>query len=94
MPQLDKLTFASQYIWLTVFFVGLYSIVLRFFAIPAFRALKTKVIVSLIRFNYFGHVAYTRSFTYDNMLKHQFAVYSGAFLIFNNFLIIGKLKTI
>lgn len=31
MPQLDKVTFLSQYVWLCVFYIGLYVVLLKYF---------------------------------------------------------------
>jgi len=45
MPQLDKLSFATQYFWLTLFFFGLYFLSINFFVILVFKNLKLRNII-------------------------------------------------
>jgi hypothetical protein len=45
MPQLDKLSFSTQYIWLTLFFFVLYFISTNFFVILVFKNLKIRRII-------------------------------------------------
>ncbi len=45
MPQLDKLSFATQYFWLTLFFFGLYFLTVNFFVIAVFKNLKLRNII-------------------------------------------------
>jgi hypothetical protein len=45
MPQLDKLSFATQYFWLTLFFFGLYFLTVNFFVILVFKNLKLRNII-------------------------------------------------
>jgi len=45
MPQLDKLSFATQYFWLTLFFFGLYFLSVNFFVILVFKNLKLRSII-------------------------------------------------
>ncbi len=58
MPQLDKLSFATQYFWLTLFFFGLYFLSVNFFVILVFKNLKLRNIIYkiwyffLYKFNY------------------------------------------
>lgn len=42
MPQLDKISFATQYFWLTLFFFGLYFLSVNFFVILVFKNLKLR----------------------------------------------------
>lgn len=45
MPQLDKISFATQYFWLTLFFFGLYFLSVNFFVILVFKNLKLRSII-------------------------------------------------
>lgn len=45
MPQLDKLSFATQYFWLTLFFFGLYFLSVNFFVVLVFKNLKLRNII-------------------------------------------------
>ena len=45
MPQLDKISFATQYFWLTLFFFGLYFLSVNFFVILVFKNLKLRNII-------------------------------------------------
>ena len=56
MPQLDKVTFLSQFFWLTFFFIGFYFLILKYFLpkmsrILKFRKEQTGVEDSLILLN-------------------------------------------
>lgn len=50
MPQLDKLSFMSQYLWLTIFFFVFYYFVLNFFVIFMFRSLTLRSLVNELYF--------------------------------------------
>jgi len=45
MPQLDKLSFSTQYIWLTIFFWIFYFLLLNIFFEKIFKAIKLKFLV-------------------------------------------------
>ena len=45
MPQLDKLSFMTQYLWLTVSFFGLYFLTVNFFTTLVFKNLKLRGII-------------------------------------------------
>jgi len=45
MPQLDKISFFTQYFWLTLFFFGLYFLTVNFFVILVFKNLKLRNII-------------------------------------------------
>ncbi len=45
MPQLDKISFFTQYFWLTLFFFGLYFLTVNFFIILVFKNLKLRNII-------------------------------------------------
>lgn len=42
MPQLDKVTFLSQYFWLSFFYLGFYFLILKFFLPKMSRILKLR----------------------------------------------------
>jgi hypothetical protein len=42
MPQLDKISFATQYFWLTLFFFSLYFLTVNFFVIAVFKNLRLR----------------------------------------------------
>ena len=42
MPQLDKVTFLSQFFWLCFFYIGFYFLVLKFFLPKMTRILKLR----------------------------------------------------
>ena len=42
MPQLDKVTFFSQFFWLSIFYVGFYLVILKFFLPKLSRILKVR----------------------------------------------------
>lgn len=58
MPQLDKISFVTQYFWLTIFFFGLYFLTVNFFVILVFKNLKLRNMIYKIlyffiyKFNY------------------------------------------
>jgi hypothetical protein len=63
MPQLDKISFFTQYFWLTLFFFGLYFLTVNFFVILVFKNLKLRNIIYriwyffLYKFDYFEYSA-------------------------------------
>ena len=42
MPQLDKVTFFSQFLWLTIFYLGFYLVILKHFLPKLSRILKVR----------------------------------------------------
>lgn len=42
MPQLDKVTFFSQFLWLSIFYVGFYLVILKHFLPKLSRILKVR----------------------------------------------------
>jgi hypothetical protein len=48
MPQLDKLSFMSQYVWLTLFFFFLYFIVLDYFVVQVYTCVRFRYRINYI----------------------------------------------
>lgn len=92
MPQLDKLSFATQYFWLTLFFFGLYFLSVNFFVILVFKNLKLRNIIYNIWYFFLYKFDYT---DYDN--KHKgFVTNSFSFIyytLYANFSILTKINT-
>ena len=69
MPQLDKISFFTQYFWLTLFFFGLYFLTVNFFVILVFKNLKLRNIIYriwyffLYKFDYLEYSAKNKLLT-------------------------------
>jgi len=69
MPQLDKISFFTQYFWLTLFFFGLYFLTVNFFVILVFKNLKLRNIIYkiwyffLYKFDYMEYSAKNKVLT-------------------------------
>lgn len=90
MPQLDKLSFATQYFWLTIFFFGLYFLTTNFFVILVFKNLKLRNIVYKIW--YF----FLYNFDYNNYHNKSKSIVNACFntvyySVYINFYIMLKL---
>jgi len=66
MPQLDKISFATQYFWLTLFFFGLYFFSVNFFVILVFKNLKLRNIIYKIWYFFLYKFDYSE---YENRNK-------------------------
>lgn len=66
MPQLDKISFATQYFWLTLFFFGLYFLSVNFFVILVFKNLKLRNIIYKIWYFFLYKFDYSE---YENRNK-------------------------
>ena len=85
MPQLDKLSFATQYFWLTLFFFGLYFLTINFFVISVFKNLKLRNIIYKIW--YFFLYKFDYSQYEDKNKKLILANFSGVYnLLYLNIL--------
>lgn len=78
MPQLDKLSFMTQYLWLTIFFFALYFLVVNFFVISVFKSLKLRNIIYKIW--YF----FIYKFDYESYHFKNKQIVSGGFSFFYN----------
>lgn len=91
MPQLDKLSFATQYFWLTLFFFGLYFLSVNFFVILVFKNLKLRNIIYKIWYFFLYKFDYA---DYNNKQKalinnsFNFTYYS----LYINFFILLKIN--
>lgn len=68
MPQLDKLSFSTQYIWLTFFFWLLYFFILKFFVEKVFKTLKTKFLIK----KYWNNFVYNFKFNSYSVFSFNF----------------------
>lgn len=84
MPQLDKLSFATQYFWLTLFFFVLYFLSVNFFVILVFKNLKLRNMIYKIWYFFLYKFDYIE---YNNMSKSLTNVCFGSlyFIIYANF---------
>ncbi len=90
MPQLDKLSFITQYFWLSLFFFVFYYFILNYFVILIFKNLKLRNIINnLFLFRMF-HVDFDKGIiNWTNKLFNlNFLLYSS--IIFNTFAFILK----
>lgn len=93
MPQLDKISFATQYFWLTLFFFGLYFLSVNFFVILVFKNLKLRNIIYKIWYFFlykFDYVEYNSK--HKNLTNSSFGyVY---YALYVNFFIATKINFI
>lgn len=91
MPQLDKLSFATQYFWLTLFFFCLYFLTVNFFVILVFKNIKLRNIIYRIWYFFlfkFDYIEYHNK--NQTIAANSFnAVYSVVYL---NILISNKIS--
>ena len=91
MPQLDKLSFATQYFWLTLFFFGLYFLSVNFFVILVFKNLKLRNIIYKIWYFFLYKFDYA---DYNN--KHKVIVNNSFnfiyYSLYINFFILSKIN--
>lgn len=70
MPQLDKLSFMSQYLWLTIFFFVFYYFVLNFFVVFMFKNLKLRALLNELYYFRIFKTNYDRGIlNYTNKLE-------------------------
>ena len=93
MPQLDKLSFATQYFWLTLFFFGLYFLSVNFFVILVFKNLKLRNIIYKIWYFFLYKFDYA---DYNN--KHKVLVNNSFnfvyYSLYVNFFILSKINMV
>lgn len=90
MPQLDKLSFATQYFWLTLFFFGLYFLSVNFFVILVFKNLKLRNIIYKIWYFFlykFDYVDYNNKHKNLTNSSFNFTYYT----LYINFFISAKI---
>lgn len=90
MPQLDKISFATQYFWLTLFFFGLYFLSVNFFVILVFKNLKLRNIIYKIWYFFlykFDYADYNNK--HKNLVNSSFS--SAYFTLYINFFIPTKI---
>jgi hypothetical protein len=86
MPQLDKLSFATQYFWLTLFFFGLYFLSVNFFVILVFKNLKLRSIIYkiwyffLYKFDYVDYNNKHKSLTSSSFNFTYYTLYINFFV--------------
>jgi hypothetical protein len=74
MPQLDKISFATQYFWLTLFFFGLYFLSVNFFVILVFKNLKLRNIIYKIWYFFLYKFDYTEyNSKHKNLINSSFS---------------------
>lgn len=86
MPQLDKVTFLSQFFWLCFFFLGFYFILLKYFLPKMSRILKLrkkKVFSSQEGINFLQQENQKIKFNFENTLTKGFRISRESFN--NNF---------
>ena len=91
MPQLDKISFATQYFWLTLFFFGLYFLSVNFFVILVFKNLKLRNIIYKIWYFFlykFDYADYNNK--HKNLINSSFS--SVYFNLYVNFFIPMKIN--
>lgn len=87
MPQLDKISFATQYFWLTLFFFGLYFLSVNFFVILVFKNLKLRNTIYkiwyffLYKFDYVQYNNQNKSLTNTCFNFIYYTIYANFFLI-------------
>lgn len=87
MPQLDKLSFMTQYFWLTIFFFALYFLVANFFVISVFKSLKLRNIIYKIW--YF----FIYKFDYESYNMKNKQIISSGFSAFYNYSFLNILNS-
>lgn len=89
MPQLDKLSFATQYFWLTLFFFGLYFLTTNFFVIIVFKNLKLKNIIYKIWYFFLFHFDYLEYYNKNQQLNNT--TFNSIYInLYSKFIIILK----
>lgn len=87
MPQLDKLSFSTQYFWLTLFFFILYFICTNFFVIIIFKSLKLRNIIYKIwyffvfKFDYSKYESKSKSLSYSSF-NSTYSIFYNNFFVF------------
>jgi Plant ATP synthase F0 len=88
MPQLDKISFFTQYFWLTLFFFGLYFLTVNFFVILVFKNLKLRNIIYRIWYFFLYKFDYLEYSAKNKLLKRTY------FSKVYNYLLSGVLSTL
>lgn len=96
MPQLDKLSFATQYFWLTLFFFILYFLTVNFFVISVFKNIKLRNIIYkiwyffLYNFDYSEYEKKNKTILFSSFSTIYYVIYTELLLtvklnlLFNN----------
>jgi hypothetical protein len=98
MPQLDKLSFATQYFWLTLFFFGLYFLTVNFFVISVFKNIKLRNMIYriwyffLYKFDYVEYNNKSKLLTNFCFNSVYYAIYLNFFLLVKSSLFIENIK--
>lgn len=82
MPQLDKLSFSTQYFWLTLFFFLLYFICTNFFVVIVFKTLKIRNIIYKIWYFFVFKFDYSKYELKNKTLNHN--SFNSTYSIFYN----------
>lgn len=92
MPQLDKLSFATQYFWLTLFFFCLYFLTVNFFVILVFKNIKLRNIIYKIWYFFLYKFDYEE---YHNRNKYTSANGFNAvyYVVYLNLVISAKINS-
>jgi hypothetical protein len=99
MPQLDKLSFSTQYFWLTIFFFLLYFICTNFFVVVVFKSLKVRNIIYKIwyffvfKFNYSKYELKNKSINSNSFNSTYLIFYNNFFNFLNKTSLFVKLFT-
>lgn len=100
MPQLDKISFATQYFWLTLFFFGLYFLSVNFFVILVFKNLKLRNTIYkiwyffLYKFDYAQYNNQNKSLTSACFNSIYYTIYANFFLIAKVNFVFSKTKSL
>lgn len=98
MPQLDKISFATQYFWLTLFFFGLYFLSVNFFVIMVFKNLRLRNIIYkiwyffLYKFDYEKYENKNRIITSICFNSVYYGIYLNFFILFKTSNLLNKIK--
>lgn len=98
MPQLDKISFATQYFWLTLFFFGLYFLTINFFVIMVFKNLKLRNVIYkiwyffLYKFDYEKYENKNRVITSICFSSAYYSLYLNFFILFKALNLLNKIK--
>lgn len=100
MPQLDKLSFATQYFWLTLFFFGLYFLSVNFFVILVFKNLKLRNIIYkiwyffLYKFDYVDYNNKQKSLVNTSFSFIYYTLYVNFFIVIKINQVFDKTKSL
>jgi len=98
MPQLDKISFATQYFWLTLFFFGLYFLTVNFFVIMVFKNLKLRNVIYkiwyffLYKFDYEKYENKNRVITSICFNSAYYGLYLNFFILLKTINLLSRIK--